>query len=42
MKNLFYYTFENGKQVVSTNCHMAPTRLYNYTKKYGRLIKVSA
>ena len=41
-KMFYYYTFENGKQVVSKNCHMTIIRLRHYTKKYGKLIKVSA
>ena len=38
--DLVYYTFENGKQVVS-NGKLSFVRLYNFTKKYGKLIKVT-
>lgn len=38
--DLFYYTFENGKQVVSMK-RLSFVRLYNLTKKNGKLIKVT-
>ena len=38
--DLFYYTFENGKQVVSIG-RMSFIRLYNFQKKNGKLKKVT-
>ena len=38
--DLFYYTFENGKQVVSIG-KMSIIRLNNFIKKNGKLVKVT-
>ena len=38
--DLFYYTFENGKQVVSIG-RLSFVKFHKFTKKYGKLMKVT-
>ena len=38
--DLVYYTFENGKQIVSVG-KLSSVKFHNFTKKYGKLIKVT-
>lgn len=38
--DLWYYTFENGKQIVTMK-RLSVSKLHNFTIKYGKLIKVT-